>query len=240
MVMPLRPSTARQPSRSSRRKKFALAALCVGTLVLAVIVRFAFNADVNGVSPMAAVEPASEPRPEELQPARREAVPTPVTSLDSEQLEALAAQLREQYGDVEVDVEVQLADSGIVPAYDADGNPMYDGRPLKPVGTLSMTVTAYSPDARSCGIFADGITASGYPVRFNDMKLVAADTKLLPFGTLVSIPGYADDRPVPVLDRGGKIKGHRLDLLYPTHEAALQWGRQTLTVTLWDYADESD
>ncbi len=113
----------------------------------------------------------------------------------------------------------------------------FDGRPLRLVKRINMLTTAYSPDERSCGKWADGFTASGYSVWTNGMKLVAADTSILPFGTLVSIPGYNGGRPVPVLDRGGKIKGNRLDLLYPTHEIALQWGAQRLTVDIWEYAD---
>lgn len=115
--------------------------------------------------------------------------------------------------------------------------PTFDGRPLRPVKTMRMLTTAYSPDAQSCGIHADGITASGYSVWTNGMKLAAADTSVLPFGTVITVPGYNGGRPVPVLDRGGVIKGHRLDLLYPTHEIALQWGAQRLDVTVWEYAD---
>lgn len=113
----------------------------------------------------------------------------------------------------------------------------FNGRPLRPRKTLRMRVTAYSPDERSCGKWADGVTASGKSVFTNGMKLVAADTRLFPFGTILSIPGYHGGRPVPVLDRGGKIKGHRLDVLYPTHEEALEWGVQYLDVTIWEYAD---
>ncbi len=115
--------------------------------------------------------------------------------------------------------------------------PTYDGRPIKPVRTIRMLVTAYSPDERSCGRFADNITASGYSVWTNGMKLVAADTRLLPFRTIISVPGYNGGKPVPVLDRGGKIKGRRLDVLYPTHAIAKRWGARWLTVTVWDYAD---
>jgi 3D (Asp-Asp-Asp) domain-containing protein len=43
---------------------------------------------------------------------------------------------------------------------------------------------------------------------------------------------------VPVLDRGSAIKGNRLDLLMPTHQAAQAWGRRTLLVTVWRYADQ--
>lgn len=113
----------------------------------------------------------------------------------------------------------------------------FDGRPLRRVRQMTMLTTAYSPDERSCGKWADGFTASGYSVWTNGMKLVAADTSILPFGTIVTIPGYNNGKPVQVLDRGGKIKGHRLDLLYPTHRRALQWGAQRLTVDVWEYAD---
>jgi len=117
------------------------------------------------------------------------------------------------------------------------GAKTYNGRPIRPVKTMPMLVTAYSPDERSCGKWADGITASGFSVWTNAGKLVAADTHLLPFGTLLTIPGYNGGKPVPVLDRGGKIKGLRLDVLYPTHEIALRWGVQKLDITVWEYAD---
>jgi 3D (Asp-Asp-Asp) domain-containing protein len=113
----------------------------------------------------------------------------------------------------------------------------FNGRPVRIARTISMLVTAYSPDAQSCGESADGITASGYSVWTNGMKMVAADTSVLPFGTLVSVPGYDEAGLVPVLDRGGAIKGNRLDVLYATHERAIQWGVQRLEVTVWEYAD---
>lgn len=115
----------------------------------------------------------------------------------------------------------------------------FNGRPLRRVAVVPMEVTAYSPDERSCGPYADGITASGKSVWTNGMKLVAADTRLLPFGSLVSIPDYHGGRPVPVLDRGGAIKGHKLDVLMPSHEQAMQWGRQRKAVTIWVYADQA-
>ncbi len=115
--------------------------------------------------------------------------------------------------------------------------PTFDGRPIRPVRTVTMRTTAYSPDARSCGKWADGITASGMSVWTNGMKLAAADPSL-PFGTILTVPGYNDGQPIPVLDRGGAIKGNRLDLLYPTHDIALQWGVQDLEVVVWEFADE--
>jgi 3D (Asp-Asp-Asp) domain-containing protein len=118
----------------------------------------------------------------------------------------------------------------------------FGGRAVRPARTIWMTVTAYSPDERSCPGTADGITASLHSVFANGMKLVAADSRVLPLGSMITVPGYhpdgdGGDRIVPVLDRGGKIKGNRLDVLFPTHEAALKWGVRRVKVVVWEYAD---
>jgi 3D (Asp-Asp-Asp) domain-containing protein len=113
----------------------------------------------------------------------------------------------------------------------------FNGRPVRPARTIRMKVTAYSPDEESCGDSADGITSSLHDVWTNAGKLVAADSRVLPLGSIISVPGYDNGQVVPVLDRGGAIKGKRLDLLYPTHSQARKWGVQTLEVTVWEYAD---
>lgn len=113
----------------------------------------------------------------------------------------------------------------------------FNGRPVRPARTLSMLVTAYSPDARSCGDSADGITASLHSVETNGHALVAADRRVLPMGSMLTIPGYDQGQIVPVLDVGGKIKGNRLDVLFPTHEQARAWGVRRLNVVVWEYAD---
>ena len=113
----------------------------------------------------------------------------------------------------------------------------FNGRPAKPDRTLKMRVTAYSPDHRSCGDSADGLTATMHSVETNGFKLVAADPKVLPYGSMVSIEGYDRGQIVPVLDCGGAIKGHHIDLLFPTHEQARQWGNKWMDVTVWKYLD---
>lgn len=115
----------------------------------------------------------------------------------------------------------------------------FNGRPIRPARTIMMVVTAYSPDERSCGEWADGFTATNHSVWTNGMQLVAADKKLLPMRSLVSVPGYAEGQVVPVLDVGGAIKGARLDVLYPTHAIARKWGKQRLPVIVWEYADDN-
>jgi 3D (Asp-Asp-Asp) domain-containing protein len=97
--------------------------------------------------------------------------------------------------------------------------------------TILMEVTAYCSCRKCCGPNAMGLTASGKDVSYNDGKFVAADTSVLPFGTKLQIPGY-DAQPVEVIDRGSAIKGHKLDVFFPTHEEALKWGRQMIQVTV--------
>lgn len=117
------------------------------------------------------------------------------------------------------------------------GTRFFDNRPVRAAKTIEMVVTAYSPDWRSCGDSADGITATLHHVTTNGAKLVAADPKLLAYGSLLTIPGYDAGKVVPVLDCGGAIKGNRLDVLFPTHEEARKWGVRKLKVTVWEYAD---
>ena len=91
-----------------------------------------------------------------------------------------------------------------------------------------MRVTAYCHCRICCGQYGDKmITASGYKIRKGD-KLVAAP-KNYKFGTLLLIKGYSD-KPVKVLDRGGAIKGDRLDVYFDTHKEAMNWGVKYIKV----------
>ena len=86
-------------------------------------------------------------------------------------------------------------------------------------------ITAYCPCEKCCGQ-SDGITASGE--KAVEGVTVAADTDVLPFGTKVII----DDNIYTVQDRGGAIKGNRIDLYFDSHQEALNFGRQTKEVTI--------
>ena len=92
----------------------------------------------------------------------------------------------------------------------------------------TMEVTAYCKESCCCGDFADGITASGERA---EGFLVAAPPQI-PFGTLLLIDGYAGGAVVAVRDRGGAIKGDKLDLLFPSHREALEWGRRIIDVKI--------
>lgn len=91
-----------------------------------------------------------------------------------------------------------------------------------------MKVTAYCPCEKCCGRWADGHTASGYEIQDGD-RFVSAP-KPIPFGTKFIIPGYNQNRPVEVRDRGGEFVAHRLDVYFDTHEEAKEWGVKILKV----------
>lgn len=97
--------------------------------------------------------------------------------------------------------------------------------------TVSMRVTAYCPCSKCCGEYADGQTACGHKIRPGD-AFVAADSRYA-FGTEMIIAGYGNDQPVKVLDRGGAIRGDRLDVFFHSHEEALEWGVQYLDVKVY-------
>lgn len=91
-----------------------------------------------------------------------------------------------------------------------------------------MRVTAYCPCPICCGEYSDGITACGHKIQPGD-TFVAADGRYS-FGTEMLIPGYNNSQPVKVLDRGGAIKGNKLDVFFATHQEALEWGVKHLDV----------
>ncbi len=107
--------------------------------------------------------------------------------------------------------------------------------------TILLHTSAYSSDPKSTGwelnkegkpVYAYGPmkgkpkvvgkTASGVMAR---RGTIAADTDVFPFGTWIFVPGYGYGR---VEDRGGAIKGNRIDLYFPTRKQALKWGRRNV------------
>ena len=87
-------------------------------------------------------------------------------------------------------------------------------------------ITAYCPCVKCCGK-TNGITASG--TKAEQGVTVAADTNKLPFGTKIYIDGIGER---VVQDRGGAIKGNKIDLFFSDHQSALNFGRQTKQVTI--------
>ena len=87
-------------------------------------------------------------------------------------------------------------------------------------------ITAYCSCARCCGK-SNGITACGKKAKAG--RTIAAP-RGFKFGTKVSING----KTYVVEDRGGAIKGNRIDLYVNSHSEALRWGVKYLPVKVLD------
>lgn len=96
---------------------------------------------------------------------------------------------------------------------------------LKSVGTY--TVTAYCPCRKCCGKWANGITASGTTATAN--HTIAAPRNFA-FGTKLVINGIT----YTVEDRGGAIKGKKLDIFMESHSACLKWGKRKCEVFIYE------
>lgn len=95
-------------------------------------------------------------------------------------------------------------------------------RASQPVKILLMEISAYSPTVAE----TDGNphrTASGKHVYVGG---IAADLRVLPFGSKVIIPGYNNGKPCTVIDTGGAIRGLKLDIFVWSSHEAINWGRR--------------
>lgn len=94
-----------------------------------------------------------------------------------------------------------------------------------------VVATAYCPCEKCCGSYArnrpGGIvyTASGEVATAG--VTIAADWTIYPPGTVVEIEGMGT---YIVHDKGGAIKGQRIDLYFEDHAAALDFGRQAVNL----------
>ena len=93
------------------------------------------------------------------------------------------------------------------------------------IQTVEMKVTAYCPCEKCCGKFADGFTSIGRDAR--KTLGVAADPKLLSYGTKLDVPGIG----VRVVDdTGGAMRQSakkgiwHIDVRFHDHNEALQFG----------------
>lgn len=91
-----------------------------------------------------------------------------------------------------------------------------------PEESFTINASAYTASADECGK-SDGVTASGLKVT---KKQTLACPPSFPFGTRMSIEGMGEFR---CEDRGGAIKGNKIDIYMETKQEAFVFGRQNLT-----------
>ena len=80
-----------------------------------------------------------------------------------------------------------------------------------------------------------GITYSGVMVKRDLYSTVAADLNVFPIGTILFIPGYGYG---VVADKGGAIRGDRVDLYYETvNDVYNLWGKKEIDVYVVEMGD---
>ena len=101
--------------------------------------------------------------------------------------------------------------------------------------TMTVEATAYCTCKICTGKAPDhpayGITASGRKVR---PGAVAVDPSVIPLGTKMWIEGYGE---AEALDTGGAIKGKTIDVYFPSHQQALEWGRKRVAIKILQEVD---
>lgn len=92
-------------------------------------------------------------------------------------------------------------------------------------------LTAYCACEKCCGTWATNrpLDEDGNPIVYTANQsiakqgvTIAADTSVHPFGTVLLIDGHE----YTVQDRGGAIKGNRIDIFFDNHHEALEFGVQ--------------
>lgn len=125
---------------------------------------------------------------------------------------------RRKFGLLLVAVLGGILAAGVLPASGATTAPGAGTKPAAKAYRLKVDAVAYH---------LPGHTASGLRVR---KGVVAVDPRVIPLGTRMFVPGYGNGIAADV---GVAIKGKIIDLWMPSHRAAREWGRKTVTITVF-------
>jgi 3D (Asp-Asp-Asp) domain-containing protein len=91
---------------------------------------------------------------------------------------------------------------------------------------ITVKATAYTAYCNGCS----GITATGINLKKNpNAKVIAVDPKVIPLGTKVYVEGYGE---AVAGDKGGAIKGNKIDVHMSTSQKAKNWGVRTVKVKI--------
>ncbi|RFU62671.1 DUF348 domain-containing protein [Peribacillus glennii] len=89
---------------------------------------------------------------------------------------------------------------------------------------LFVSSTAYTAGCNGCS----GITATGINLKSNPgAKVIAVDPRVIPLGSRVFVEGYGY---AIAGDTGGAIKGHKIDVFFPSKSQAYRWGRKQVKI----------
>ncbi|MEN6350139.1 MAG: 3D domain-containing protein [Syntrophomonas sp.] len=92
---------------------------------------------------------------------------------------------------------------------------------------LTMKATAYCPCAKCNYPYGGQPSYLGYPL---SRGIIAVDPDVIPLGTRLYVEGYGSGIAA---DTGNAIQGSHIDLCFSSHQAALDWGVKTVSVTVY-------
>jgi len=104
--------------------------------------------------------------------------------------------------------------------------PSRSGSTLAKGTSLTMVATAYDPCYQCNYPYYGAPSYIGLPLGYG---IIAVDPNVIPMGTRLYVEGYGEGIAA---DQGGAIKGNRIDLCFPTHQQALNYGIKTVKVTI--------
>src|SRR5699024_4854194 len=107
--------------------------------------------------------------------------------------------------------------------------------------TMTMNTSYYGMDCAGCtGRTASGYNLSSGQTTVDGYRVVAADTSILPLHTKIKVtnPDGSSYNAI-VLDRGGAIKGQKLDVLVGSEAESSSHGRHNTTIEVLSYGNNS-
>jgi 3D (Asp-Asp-Asp) domain-containing protein len=103
---------------------------------------------------------------------------------------------------------------------------------VKPEATAPVTPAAPPVAYVATAYSLRGRGASGMGVR---KGTIAADPRVLPFGTRVRLDAGPYSGEYLVTDSGSAVKGNKIDVWVPTNKEACRFGRRTVKLTVLSY-----
>lgn len=93
---------------------------------------------------------------------------------------------------------------------------------------IYVSSTAYTASCNGCS----GVTATGLNLKNNpNAKVIAVDPNIIPIGSQVFVEGYGY---AVAADTGGAIRGHKIDVFFPSTSDAYRWGVKKVKVRIID------
>lgn len=91
---------------------------------------------------------------------------------------------------------------------------------------IYVSSTAYTSSCNGCS----GVTATGLNLKNNpNSKVIAVDPSIIPLGSKVYVEGYGY---AVAADKGGAIRGNKIDVFFPSTSDAYRWGVKRVKVRI--------